>query len=80
MAILGNLHAFVAVNGTRLQEYADKDVEMKKENPDVADKFIEAESGAEFTVEVEATKRAILTDYARGVIVYLTYKDAVRPS
>ncbi|KAL8902195.1 MAG: hypothetical protein Q9207_004832 [Kuettlingeria erythrocarpa] len=57
MAIFDDLHAFVAVNGTRLQEYADKELEMEKETPDVADKYIEAESGAEFTIEVEATKQ-----------------------
>lgn len=74
MAILGGLQAFVAVNGNRVQEYVDEELEVEKENPEVAVRYIEAESGAEFTIEVEVTKQTAFKTENLEIQVHLDGK------
>ncbi|KAL8753253.1 MAG: hypothetical protein Q9184_005478 [Pyrenodesmia sp. 2 TL-2023] len=75
MAILGNLQAFIAVNGNqRLREYADEDLGAENENPAVAVKYIEAVSGAKFTIQVVAKKHMVFKTEAVEIQVYLDGK------
>ncbi|KAL8930202.1 MAG: hypothetical protein Q9208_000819 [Pyrenodesmia sp. 3 TL-2023] len=76
MAILGNLRAFVAVNGNRVQEYVDEELEVEKENPELAVKYIEAESGAEFTIDVEVTRQTAFKTENLEIQVHLDGKWA----
>lgn len=52
MAILGNLQAFIAVNGNRGKEYTDEQLEVENEKPDLVTKYLECKTGAAFTVQV----------------------------
>lgn len=58
------LKVFVSVGGVALEEHVDEDDEQK---PEAVTKYIEAVSGAEFTVDVELQKPwpdySVLIDY-----------------
>ena len=71
MAILGNLRAFIVVNGNRRKEYVDEDREMENENPDLVSKYIESKSGVTFTIQVEFKKSFKLKSNAIGIDIYL---------
>jgi hypothetical protein len=69
MAILGKITAEVLVDGQALQEYEDDD--MKKDDPKLAVKYIEATSGANFHIRVSILGPFKITSDAISLEVHL---------
>ncbi|KAL9604949.1 MAG: hypothetical protein Q9219_000137 [cf. Caloplaca sp. 3 TL-2023] len=71
MAILGNLQAFIAVGGSPRKEYVDEDLEMEHKNS-VISKYIECQSGADFTLLMEINESF---KFKSNAIVFKVYFD-----
>lgn len=69
MAILGKITAEVLVGGQALQEYEDDD--MEQDDPKLAVKYIEATSGANFTIRVSIPRSFKITSDAISLEVHL---------
>lgn len=69
MAILGKITAEVLVDGKALQEYEDDDI--KNHNPNLAVKYIEATSGANFHIRVSILSSFMITSDAISLEVFL---------
>ena len=72
MAILGKITVQILVNGQALQEYADH--ELIEENSNVAEKHVEATTGAPFAIKLSVADPSQIDSDALSFIIHLDGK------